>query len=202
MPLSPPDCPRTPLHHRSIHVQAYEREDGLWDLEAELMDTKAYDFPIRSGDMHPAGQPVHHMLLRITIDEHYTITAAEVAYEAAPHGEFCSAIAPAYENLVGLNLLQRFRQSVRERFGRTAGCTHVTELAQVLPTAAIQSMAGRRRTRPTPGKRPFQLDGCHALRVDGPVVRVHHPDWYEGPDAPGPAQPGTPRRAQPDVATG
>jgi len=165
------------LHTRSIHVQSYAREDGLWDLEAELIDTKAYDFPMHDGHTHAAGAPIHHMHLRITIDEQFTITDAQVAYDAAPYGEFCSAIAPDYRRLVGLNLLNQFRKHVRERFGRTAGCTHVTELTNVLPTVAVQTMAGRRRQNPD-GQRPFQLDGCHALRVDGPVVRTHYAPWY------------------------
>ncbi|MGB3275202.1 MAG: DUF2889 domain-containing protein [Castellaniella sp.] len=177
MPLSDPACPRRPVHTRSIRVDSYARDDGLWDLEAELVDTKTYDFPVRGGGVHPAGAPVHHMCLRITIDDQFTITAAEAAYEAAPYGEFCSAIAPEYGDLVGLNLLKQFRQRVRERFGRTAGCTHVTELTNVLPTVAVQTMADRRRKADT-GDRPFQLDGCHALRLDGPVVRMHYSPWY------------------------
>ncbi len=151
--------------------------------------------------MHPAGAPVHHMHLRVTIDDQFNITDAEVAYDAAPYGEFCAAIAPEYRDLVGLNLLNQFRRRVRERFARTAGCTHVTELTGVLPTVAIQTMAARRRqTRvdqqhPAPaheqhqtsadprhqapaGQRPFQLDGCHALRLDGPVVKAHYAPWY------------------------
>ncbi|MGB6008069.1 DUF2889 domain-containing protein [Castellaniella sp.] len=177
MPLSAPACPRQPLHTRSIRVQSYARDDGLWDLEAELIDTKAYDFPMHDGHVHAAGSPIHHMHLRITIDAQFTITDAQAAYDAAPYGEFCSAIAPDYRDLIGLNLLNQFRKHVRERFGRTAGCTHVTELTNVLPTAAVQTMAGRRRQNPD-GQRPFQLDGCHALRVDGPVVRKHYAPWY------------------------
>src|SRR5690606_7626993 len=133
------------------------RDDGLWDIEAELVDTKTYDFPVRGGGVHLAGEPVHDMLLRVTIDENFTITAAEAVYDAAPYGEFCSAIAPEYSQLVGLNLLKQFRHRVRERFGRTAGCTHLTELTNVLPTVAIQTMADRRRRAADNGERPFQL---------------------------------------------
>lgn len=183
MPLSAASCSRKPIHNRSINVHTYEREDGLWDLEAELIDTKSYDFPLRGGELHLAGTPVHHMHLRVTIDDKFTIIDAEVAYDAAPYGEFCSAIAPEYKNLIGLNLLNQFRKHVRERFGRTAGCTHVTELTNVLPTVAIQTMSARRRESESigNGERPFQLDGCHALRVDGPVVKKYYPEWYEKP---------------------
>lgn len=178
MPLSDPACPRRPVHTRSIRVESYARDDGLWDIEAELVDTKAYDFPIRGGGTHPAGSPVHHMRLRITIDDGLTITASEAVYDAAPYGELCSAIAPDYSQLAGLNLLKQFRAQVRERFGRAAGCTHLTELTNVLPTVAVQTMAGRRREQADNGERPFQLGGCHALRLDGPVVQQHYPSWY------------------------
>ena len=178
MPLSDPACSRRPVHTRSIRVASYARDDGLWDIEAELIDTKAYDFPIRGGGVLSAGSAVHHMRLRVTIDDKFTITAAEAVYDAAPYGEFCSVIAPDYSQLAGLNLLKQFRKSVRERFGRTAGCTHLTELTNVLPTVAVQTMAGRRRQQADNGERPFQLDGCHALRLDGAVVQQHYSPWY------------------------
>src|SRR3546814_11894861 len=80
------------VDHRDLHVLTHSfptrrssdlaREDGQWDLEAELIDTKAYDFPKQAGT-HYAGQPIHHMHLRITIDEEFSITAAVAAYDAA-----------------------------------------------------------------------------------------------------------------------
>jgi len=180
MPLPPPDAAREPLHTRSIRVDSYARDDGLWDLEAELIDTKAYDFSRSDGSIQRAGDPVHHMRMRITIDDKYAIVAALVVYDAAPYDHHCTAIAPEYQGLVGMNLLRNFRQAVKERFGRTAGCTHMSELSLVLPTAAVQSMSARRRAeqqRPH-AKRPFSLDGCHALKIDGPVVKEYYPRWY------------------------
>lgn len=185
MPLPPPDIAREPLHTRSIRVNSFARQDGQWDLEAELVDVKAYDFPTREGTEHRAGQPIHHMYLRVTIDDEFTITAALADYDAAPYGEHCSEITPQYEALVGLNLLRNFRQAVKDRFSRTAGCTHMTELSYVLPTVAVQTMANRRRKeRQATGvkKRPFQLEGCHALRLDGSVVQEYYPEWYVAPE--------------------
>ncbi|MGO3746690.1 MAG: DUF2889 domain-containing protein, partial [Alcaligenes aquatilis] len=45
MPLPPPSIAREPMHTRTITVQSFAREDGLWDLEASLLDVKSYDFP-------------------------------------------------------------------------------------------------------------------------------------------------------------
>jgi len=180
MPLPPSTVSRHPLHTRSIRVQSYEREDGLWDIEAELIDFKSYDFPTHNGGVFEAGRHIHHMHLRITIDAAFSIVAAQAAYDAAPYEQQCMNIDAAYAGLVGMNLLKGFRRQVKERFGRTAGCTHMTELSLVLPTAAVQSMANRRRQNSNPDIRPFQLDGCHALRTDGPVVLERYPRWYNG----------------------
>ena len=185
MPLPAPSVTRKPLHERSIRVNSFEREDGLWDIEAELVDCKAYDFPKHDGTTHHAGQAFHHMHVRITIDREFTILDAVAVYDVAPFGVECSAIAPAYRDLIGLNLLNSFRQQVKTRFHRTAGCTHMSELAGVLPTVALQTMANQRRLNPDPDKRPFQLDGCYAQRLSGPVVKEHHPRWYVQPKGDG-----------------
>lgn len=181
MPLPESHIKRKPLHNRSIQVHSFEREDGLWDIEAELIDNKSYPFDKRDGSVHPAGKPFHHMHLRITIDPSFTILAAQAVYDAAPYGQNCTTIAPAYDNLVGMNLLKSFRQAVKERFARTQGCSHITELAGVLPTVALQTMSNERH-KPEGSqtdKRPFQLEGCHALRLDGPVVQEFYPKWYQ-----------------------
>ena len=41
MPLSP-SAPRQLMHNRAIECRGYEREDGLWDIEGHLVDTKTY----------------------------------------------------------------------------------------------------------------------------------------------------------------
>jgi len=167
------------MHNRSIQVHSFEREDGLWDIEAELIDSKAYAYSKRSGAVQAAGQPFHHMHLRITIDTNFEIKEALALYDASPFGESCTAISSAYQDLIGMNLLKSFRQQVKERFSRTAGCTHMTELAAVLPTAAVQSMSGQKREEAeTAGRKPFQLGGCHAWRTDGEVTKEHYPQWY------------------------
>ncbi|MEI7568117.1 MAG: DUF2889 domain-containing protein [Alcaligenaceae bacterium] len=182
MPLPMPAYPRKPLHNRSIKVHSFEREDGLWDLEAELIDSKAFDYTKRDGSEQKAGQAFHHMHLRITIDSSFTIQEASAAYDASPFGEPCTSIAGAYGDLVGMNLLKSFRQQVKERFSRTDGCTHMTELAAVLPTAAVQTMSGQRRNAADPTKRPYQLGGCTAWRLDGEITKALYPQWYIAPE--------------------
>ncbi|MFN9209523.1 MAG: DUF2889 domain-containing protein [Betaproteobacteria bacterium] len=181
--------PRRHVHTRSIRVDAYARDDGLWDLEALLVDTKSRDFPLAAG-LRRAGDPVHEMRLRITIDTHLTIVDAAADSPWVPYPGYCDPIGPDYRKLIGLNLSQDFRRHVRERLGGVRGCTHLTELATVLPTVAIQGFAGevfKTRDQSQGGdaggpavqeKKPFQLDLCHALRTDGPAVARFYPRWH------------------------
>jgi hypothetical protein len=181
MPLSPP-APRSLRHTRAITVEAYARDDGLWDLDACIRDVKAHDIALPSG-VRASGAPVHDLKLRITIDRELLIVDAEAASDAVPYPGFCDTIGPAYKKLVGLSLMHHFRLHLKDRLSGVLGCTHLTELAQVLPTAAIQAFANdvfqsRAAGRDdASGERPFELDRCHALRSDGPAVARYYPRW-------------------------
>ena len=183
MPLSPPSPRRALKHTRTISVEGFAREDGLWDIEAHITDIKTIDVALASG-VRPAHTPLHDLRLRLTVDTTLTIVAAEAASDAVPYPGYCDAITPAYQTLVGLNLMRRFRTDVKDRIGGIAGCTHLTELAQVLPTAAMQAMAGivfgtRDDATGSPfDQKPLQLDRCHALRTDGPAVARFYPRWF------------------------
>ncbi len=180
MPLPASHSARVLKHTRSITVEAFLREDGLWDLDAHITDIKTRDGQLISG-LRPAGVPWHDLWLRITIDTSLNIVAAEAASEQVPYPGYCQTITPDYQQLVGLSLIQGFRQQLQQRLGGIAGCTHLTELAQVFPTAAIQAFAGEvrklRQENDNDATRPFQIDSCHAMRSDGPAVANYYPRW-------------------------
>jgi hypothetical protein len=177
MPGLEPTIGRAPLHRRAIEIQGYKREDGLYDIEGHLVDTKPYDFRLAAGVRH-AGEAVHDMWLRITVDRELRIVDAAAAMDAMPYVGDCDAIVPAYRKLVGLAIRPGFHQRVRELLGGVRGCTHVTELAGMLATAAFQTLAGQGVQDPQ--RKPFQLDGCHALAETSPVVGRYYPKWYRG----------------------
>lgn len=165
-------------HRRSIDVQVFRRNDGLWELDAVLVDTKPRDVQMVSGP-RLAGTPIHDMLLRIVVNEAFEVVQAGSQTRWMPYPGHCDAHGDAYTKLVGLNLMQGFRQGLRERFKGVLGCTHITELAQVLPTALVQGMAGEViDTRGHGDTRPYQIDRCHALRHDGEAVRLYYPRWH------------------------
>ena len=172
MPLSTPH-PRELLHRRSIECTGYRREDGLFDIEGHLTDVKSYSFPNRYRGQIRAGEPVHDMWVRLTLDEHLLIHA------------ICGDINDAYAALSGIRIGAGWRRQVQERVGGVRGCVHITELLWPMATTAFQTVHGRRaERRPEPGEhtggKPFFVDSCHALASDGPVIRDELPQWFTG----------------------
>lgn len=177
MPLSPPKFPRQPLHHRLIAAHGFKRDDGLFDIEAELRDTKDVDINLASGSRR-AGEPIHTMHLRITFDATLTIVDAEAVTDAMPYVGMCDTIGPHYKKLIGLSMRPGFTLKVRELFSGTQGCTHLTDLISIVATTAFQTIAGQVK-QPTDSK-PYQLDRCHALATNAPAVAKFYPRWYRG----------------------
>lgn len=178
--MFPPAPARQLKHRRSLEIEVYARSDGLWEVEAHLIDTKTRVAPMVDGP-RAAGVPIHHLQLRLVVDRELNILQAGSQSHWVPYFGHCEAHGDAYAALAGLNLLKGFRRAVQERLGGVRGCTHLTELAQTLPTAVIQGMVGEvldvRGTAPA-AERPFQIDRCHALRSDGEAVRLHYPRWH------------------------
>ena len=165
---------RQSLHHRSIHVRGYKRDDGLFDIEGHLDDSKDVDFKLQSG-VRPAGESVHSMWLRITIDRTLTIVDAEAAAEATPYPSYCDQIVPDYKKLIGLAIRPGFSAQVKRLFSGTRGCTHITDLIGMVATTAFQTIAGQ--IQQPLETIPFQLDKCHALALDAPAVARFYPQW-------------------------
>lgn len=181
MPLSPPAPRRRHVHTRRIEVQGFLRDDGLYDLDARLTDTKAMDYPIASG-LRRAGDPVHDLLLRVTIDPGFNVIDVEAVSDWVPYPGGCDTIGPAYRQLIGLNLVRGFRRTVGEMFADVRGCSHITELLLSLPTVAIQTFATFRKENEDTGEKPFQLDRCHALETTSETVMRYYRPWYRGKD--------------------
>ena len=177
MPLPVTDVERELTHTRRVRYEGYKRKDGLFDIEAHLTDSKSHDLQMKTG-IRRAGQPIHEMWLRVTIDRHLTILDATAVSDAVPYPDGCEHIGPTYRRLIGLNLVRDFRKNVRALFAGVKGCTHITEMLGGLPTAAIQTFAGEVKEESEDGRKPFQLDQCHALDTTSETVKRWYPKWY------------------------
>ncbi len=187
MPLSKPVA-REHLHTRSITYQGYKRGDELWDIEGHLIDTKTYSIDNSWRDKISSGEPIHEMLIRVTIDDNFLIKDVEAATENSPF-EMCPNITPNYKSLIGIVMGAGWRQKIRQKVGGVSGCTHITELLFPMATVAIQTIgpfkASAKKNRialtdESESKRPFVLNSCHAWSTDSAVVKEHEPDFYTG----------------------
>ena len=150
------------MHRRQIDLQVFLRDDGLWEVDARITDVKSYDWKLKTG-VRAAGEPIHDMTLRVVVDAMFNIVDAGAHTDAMPYPGHCSEHGDAYRRLIGLNLVHGFRAGLKERLGGVLGCTHITELAQTLPTVLIQAYAGVGDVAEREGDRqPMQIDRCHA----------------------------------------
>ncbi len=148
MPLSTPTVARAPQHIRQVNFRSYERADGLWDIEGELLDTKAIDLPRPNGEgIRKAGDPIHHMRIRVTVNTQLVVQAIEAAMEAHPV-QGCPAALDAMQRMVGCSMARGWRKSIDANLAGVAGCTHMRELLQNMATAAFQSIVSAFHTAP------------------------------------------------------
>ncbi len=167
------------MHARNVQLCGFKRVDGHWDIEAHLSDTKDHDYPLSSG-LRPRGEPVHDMWVRVTINREMGIVDAVARTDAMPYVGACELIAPNYAQLIGLNLFHGFRKAVKDLFGNTRGCSHITEMLMFLPTVALQTFASDVLDNADSVHKPYQLDKCHALDSHSDTVWRYYPRWYRG----------------------
>lgn len=171
---------RTPLHRRKIDVQGYLREDGLWDIEGCLADTKGYEIHlIDRGDI-PVGGYLHYMTLTITVDDNLTIRDVHAVLENTPYQD-CPAAARQYQALIGLRIASGWMDEAKKAIGRVSGCTHLTEMLPVLATAAIQTIRGYNLHHSEGDDRSdretaHMLNSCFGFRQGGRAQRLLWPE--------------------------
>jgi Protein of unknown function (DUF2889) len=194
MPLSEPQ-PRELLHLRDIALRGFQRADGMFDVEAHMTDTKTYGFPSEDRGQIEAGEPLHGMWARMTVDEDLLIQGFEVAMDHTPYA-VCPGAAPNFARLAGLTIGRGFLKEAARRVGGTEGCTHIRELLQQMATVAYQTLYPvrlRKRNAAAqdgPQPAPALLNTCHAWSSDSPVIARGWPHLYTGPERDGRAEAG------------
>lgn len=181
----PAPTARRLIHERRVITRGYLRDDGLWDIEGELVDEKTYTYADRDRGPLPAGSPMHHMRARLTVDHELIVHAADGAMPAHPFSTCTGAVLPM-QALVGTSLARGFRRSVENAMGSTSGCTHLKDLVLAMATTAYQAVSSWREQympevgapKATDGERPFFLNHCLSWADTSPVVAEHFPQFY------------------------
>ncbi len=183
MPLSKP-VRRQHLHTREIVCRGFKREDGLWDIEATLADSKTYSFDNADRGGISAGETIHGMAVRLTVDDALVVQDIDVASDNAPFG-ICGGATGGYGALKGLAIGRGWKKAVIARVGAVKGCTHITDLiVGPLAVAAFHTVHSAREKLGRPGDggktKPVLIDSCHAFASDSAVVKRRWPDFYTG----------------------
>lgn len=188
----PAPARREALHTRRYDFRGYRRDDGLFDIEGRMVDTKDYAFPNEWRGIVAPGEPVHDMIIRLTLDDHFTVKDIAVVTASSPFS-VCPDITPAFAILKGTTVAKGWSRTLRDHFTGAHGCTHHVEMLRAMGTVAFQTIYGYREkakrdaglskqdgppTDAKPGKKPGFIDTCHALASDGEVVRTHWPEFY------------------------
>ena len=183
MPLPPPSNERELLHNRTIECRGYRRSDGLWDIAGWLTDTKTYNFPNRDRTEIKAGEALHGLGIRITIDDKMVIRDCVAVTDFSPFS-LCGDITPKFKELIGLRITQGLTKNVQERLGGINGCTHLVELIKPIATTAFQTLVGQRMDKLSIAiksgtlRKPPVIDTCHAWASNSPITKREFPDFY------------------------
>ena len=189
MPL-PPSVQRDELHLRRIELRGFRRGDGLFDVEARMVDTKTHELALADGRVVPAGEPIHDMSIRLVVDEDLGVIDIVACTDASPFG-ICPEATETLQSLKGLRIAAGWTAAVRQRLAGRNGCTHLTELLTPLATVAFQTLSQVRQGKPAPvdaNGKPRKIDSCYAYASDREVVHRLWPTHYDCPAALPPAR--------------
>ena len=171
---------RKKIHNRNVHCEGYLREDGLWDIEGHLRDTKTYSFKSDHRGEVKAGTAIHDMTIRLTLDDNLNIKDVITIMKSHPYN-ICPEITPNFKNLIGLTIGKGFRKNVYAKVGGIKGCTHLVELLFPIATTAFQTIYSYKMNKNKSRKNsntPSLINSCHSWSENNEVIKKYFPDFY------------------------
>ena len=175
---------RKKIHNRNIQCEGFKREDGLWDIEGHLKDTKTYGFKNDYRGVIDAGMAIHDMSIRLTLDDNLKIVDIYVSMDSHPYN-ICPKIVPNFKKLIGINISKGFRKNVYSKVGGIEGCTHLVELLFPIATTAFQTIYSYKAFKKDKNKDrnenpPILINTCHSWSENNEVIKNYFPKFYKG----------------------
>ena len=165
------------IHSRKIEVNCYETDAERIVIEGFLTDERLFPYIIQAlRETREAGL-MHHVALTmdLTIPQ-LKIVSITAEMPVVPDAG-CRDIKDAVQRLKGCCIRPGFTGEVRELFGKSAGCLHLTNLILAMSSAAVQGLwSYLSRIREGAGPSLPAADGsmligsCHMWRKGGPFV--------------------------------
>jgi hypothetical protein len=138
-------------------------------------------FEIKGEKSWQANEPIHQMIIRLTIDEELVVQDIWVDMKAIPHDECPMAMDPM-KKMIGAKIASGWRKEIEKNLGDIKGCAHLRELLFNMATAAIQTLTPTLRSR-RGDQMPAHLNKCSTWRVDSELVERLYPMFYKPKDA-------------------
>lgn len=144
MPLTP-SVERHELHHRRLDFRGYRRDDGRFDIECTLLDTKGYDMTPPGGTRTvPSGEPVHQMAIRLVVSNQLVVDDVEATSDATPF-DVCPEAVSSLAAVKGLKIGPGWTLTIKRRLGGATSCTHLAEMLVAMGTAVYQTIVPHNR---------------------------------------------------------
>jgi hypothetical protein len=167
-------------HNRTIEGKGYKREDGLWDIEVFLVDSKTYSFNNMHRGYISAGEPLHDMAVRLTLDDKRKIIDIEAVINASPYN-ICPQAIENCQKLKGEYVIAGFNRKVLKTLGGEKGCRHISDLLAYAGNIAYQTLwkektGGKDGTITLEEAKSIEkkfANSCFALKKDGEVYNQY-----------------------------
>jgi len=179
-------CARELRHARRILCLAYQRSDGLWEVEAEVSDQKQEMVTFRSREPVKPGEFIHRMTISFLIDGNDLVKDVRAKLLTGPWRE-CVDAENAYSRLIGIRVVPGFQRVVRERIGRGQGCSHISDVILQVGNTYLQatwpSRVARQRAIDSDARNwsdPLATNfvgECHAWRRGGDALHAEFPEF-------------------------
>jgi len=174
---------REHIHTRTITINAFRRKDGLMDVEGCLIDVKPFAHQLMDTSRE-AGEPVHNLSIRITLDNSLTVKDAVASMDRGAH-DMCPQAEPNFSNIIGLQIGPGWNKKIKSAMSPGLGCTHIIEMLAQMASGAMQASwsrkPGEKDDRPAAEEREMDtgmLNSCYPYRQNSPWVKEYFPNSY------------------------
>lgn len=174
---------REELHQRKLDLRFYKRSDGLFEVVAQLTDTKSHAFKLLLRDEPlPPGTPIHHMVMTMVVDEYLEVKDIQAQMKATPF-DVCLGAQHTLSGVIGLKIGPGWTKKIKSLLGGSASCTHLMELLGPMATTAFQGVAPQRMKavdRPeNEHLRVGKVNSCYAYAEHREVIAKLWPKLYK-----------------------
>jgi len=157
-----------------MDFRGYCRDDGRFDIECTLIDTKGMDVPLLGvSRVVKAGESMHDMSIRMCVNDDLEVVDIEASSDATPYA-VCPEAAASLQTVKGMKIGAGWTYAIKRQLAGAASCTHLAEMLIAMGTAAYQTVVpyNRLNGKETPGfTLEKKVDSCYAYASERPLIR-------------------------------